>query len=257
MKKILSLIFIFLFIFLIGCSKDETEPQLFNYNLSLRVPKGAVISNEYKSFDNTSPYYDEYNIKSKSEEDVITIKVEGEYFEPFEVSVNPDIQSLDCRSMAELKSGEEKKIINSAATYIMGLYYGAQNGEKDIPLDSYIYSLIPLENLEKLEEYYNTIASSFSSFDPNGNLISYGIYDLMFNDFFGNVIKNEEGIYTANITLSYSYIYKQPDTEDKEVFNDITIGVDLTNENGKWVVIDIENSLILWIRSYKTQNWVL
>ena len=58
-----------LFIFLIGCSKDETEPQLFNYNLSLRVPKGAVISNEYKSFDNTSPYYDEYNIKSKSEEE--------------------------------------------------------------------------------------------------------------------------------------------------------------------------------------------
>ena len=245
MKKILSLILIFLFIFLVGCSKDETDEQLFSYNLTLRVPKGATIGDDYESPDNTSPYYDEYNITAKSQDDVIIIKVDGSYFEPFEVSVNPDVQSLDCRSMAELISGEEKKIIDSAATYVIGLYYGAQNGEKEIPLDSYSYSQMPFENIEKFQEYYNSIASSFCSFDPNGTLISYGIYDLMFNDFFGNVVKNDEGIYTANITLSYSYIYKQADAEDKEVFDDITIGIDLTNENGKWVVVNLENPLIV------------
>ena len=243
MKKIFILILTFMLIFLAGCSNDS-QPQLFSYDVALRVPKGAAVSEYATLSKDSSPYYDEYSVKTESESDVITLTVEGSYFKPFEVNLNPDVQSLDCRSMAELSDGEEKKIINSAATYIIGLYYAAQKGEKEKPLDDYIYSQLPLNTANKLETYYNDISSMFCSFDPDGELISYGIYDLMFNNYFGNVVRNEVGAYTANITLSYSYIFKEENSKDKDVFDDITLGVDMAYEDGRWVVINLDNPLI-------------
>ncbi|MBQ7896812.1 MAG: hypothetical protein IJ323_00160 [Clostridia bacterium] len=246
MRKLLSLFFILLFSFLlVGCADSKEEITLYDYDFTLRVPKSAVIGDDYKAPDTSSPYYDEYHVTAKSEDDVIIVNVEGDYFEPFEVSINPDVKDVNVTSTAILKDGEEKKIIQSASTYVIGLYYAAQNGEKDIPLSSYVFSTLPDETHEKLVGYYNDIRASFSKISPDGSIISYGIYDLMFTDYFGNVTKNSDGTYTANITLSYSYIYKQQDSEDKEVFDDITLGVDMTYENGKWVVADIENPLIV------------
>lgn len=244
MRKFLSFIFVLLFAFLlIGCSKSE-DTNLYSYDFTLRVPKGATIGDDFNSPETSSPYYDEYHVTAQSEDDVIIVNVEGDYFDPFEVSINPDVKDVNVASTAVLRDGEEKKIIQSASTYVIGLYYAAQNGEKDIPLDSYLYSMLSRETEEKLEEYYNIIRTSFSSFDPEGKLIDYGIYDLMFTDYFGNVTKNSDGAYTANITLSYSYIYKHEEAGDKEVFDDITIGVDMTYENGRWVVVDMENPII-------------
>ena len=244
MKKILLSLLILMCFVLAGCSDSKVETNLFNYDVTLRVPKGASVGNDLKVLEGSSPYYDEYNIKATSEDNVIIVNVDGDYFDLFEVSINPDIQSLDCRSMATLKLGEEKKIIDSAATYVMGLYYAAQNGEKDIPLGNYVSSIMSDESKEKIEGYYNDICSLFATFDPNGSIISYGIYDLMFTDFLGNVTKNEEGGYRVNITLSYSYINKASDVEDENIFNDFTLSVDMSFENGKWVVADIENPLI-------------
>ena len=247
MKKLLYLtIVVFAVLALSGCSDTVTDiGESFEYDLLLRLPKGAFIGDDYTATDVTSPYYDEYHITAKSEDDIIIIKAEGDYFEPFEISLNPDIKSLDCTSSAVLHDGEEKKIVDAAATYVIGLYYAAQNSEKDIPLDSYLFSGISNETKEKLEEYYGLIRSSFASLNEDGSVDSHGIYDLMFSDFFGNVTKNDNGTYTANVTLSYSYIFKHPDNEDKNVFTDITIKIDLTRENGKWVVIDLDNPLII------------
>ncbi len=248
MKKLMYLIVsvIFAVIALSGCSDTVTDiEESFEYDLVLRMPKGAVIGDDFTASDVTSPYYDEYHITATSEDDVMILNAEGDYFESFEITLNPDIKSLDCTSSAVLKNGEEKKIVDAAATYIIGLYYAAQNSEKDIPLDSYLFSGISNETKEKLEEYYGLIKSSFASLDEDGSVDSHGMYDLMFSDFFGNVTKNNNGTFTANVTLSYSYIFKHPDNEDKNVFTDITIKIDLTRENGKWVVIDLDNPLII------------
>ncbi len=247
MKKLVFLtITVILALLVTGCSDTVTNTEeFFQYDLVLRLPKGAVIGEDYTPSDVTSPYYDEYHVAAKSEDDVIVLKAEGSYFEPFEISLNPDIKSLDCTTSAVLKEGEERKIINSAATYVIGLYYAAQNSEKDIPLESYLFSGISDEAKKKLEEYYGLIKSSFASLDEDGSVDSHGMYDLMFSDFFGNVTKNDNGTFTANVTLSYSYIFKHPDNEDNDVFSDIVIKVDMTRENEKWVVIDLENPLII------------
>lgn len=243
MRKILSLILVTLvFILLIGCS-DHSSSKLYSYDFTLRVPKGAMIGEDYNAPDTSSPYYDSYHVTAQSEDDVIIINVEGSYFEPFEVSVNPDVKEVNVASSAHLNDGEENHIIQSASTYVIGLYYAAQSGEKDIPLDSYVFSSLSDEIREKIQGYYDNISSSFATFDPNGSIISYGIYDMMFNDYFGTVTKNGDGSYRANITLSYSYIMKSPDAEDSEIFSDVTLGVDLNFDKGKWVVIDIEKPL--------------
>lgn len=247
MKKTLYLVIVLLCIFtLLGCTDNashDTEDYL--YDLTLRLPKGASIGDDFTPSDVTSPYYDEYHVTAKSEDNVIIIKAEGDYFEPFEISLNPDIKSLDCTSSAILREGEEKKIVDAAATYVIGLYYAAQNSEKDIPLDNYLFSEISDDTKEKLKEYYGLIKSSFASLNENGSVDSHGMYDLMFSDFLGNVTKNDNGTFTANVTLSYSYIFKHPDNEDRNVFSDITVKIDLTRENGKWVVIDLDNPLII------------
>lgn len=248
MKRILAITALFIVLILtISCTntKSDKNSETYEYDTVLRVPKGAEIGEDYIPYDISSPYYDEYHIKATSQGQVIVLKAESSWFEPFEITLNPDIKNLDCTSSAILKDGEDKKLINSAATYVIGLYYAAQNNEKDIPLNNYLFSAISDETKEKLEEYYNIIISSFASFDKNGNIISHGMYDLMFSDFFGNVTKNDNGTFTANVTFSYSYIFKHPNNEDKNVFTDITIKIDLTRENEKWVVVDLDNPLII------------
>jgi hypothetical protein len=95
-----------------------------------------------------------------------------------------------------------------------------------------------------IETIFEEIKDNFASFDGEGNVVTEGIWDLNFSEFFGNVTKSDDDIYTANITLSYSYIPKTSEGDGEEVFNDFTASVGMTYDNKKWSVVSIENAII-------------
>ncbi len=231
-------------------TEDKNKIDSFPYiadNVTLRVPKGSKITVDGVSFTTPSSTensgYDEYKIGRAFIYSVLPVLITGDTIEDKEINVVIKNYPLNL-SDADLKDGVEREIINSAATFVMGLYYGAESGENSLPLESYLFSSLTAEEKRAISETYDKIKGELAVFDGLGELRDEGIYDLHFSDFFGNVTKKESGLYTANVTLSYSYIPKTFDGDGEEIFSDLTVSVGMTYDGGKWSVVNLENAII-------------
>ena len=187
--------------------------------------------------------YDEYEIGPAFLFSSLSISLVGEVTEDAEFEVIVENVPINLTA-SDLKEGVDRSIINTAATFIMGLYYSAQREEAELPLQNYLFSSLSTADRFAIDKLYEEIKGKFAYLDGMGNLRTEGIWDLNFSSFFGNVTKNENGSYTANVTLSYSYIPKAFDGDGEEVFSDLTVSVGMTYDGGKWAVVSPENALI-------------
>lgn len=235
---------------IIMLTEDKRKIDSFPFiddDVTIHVPKGSRITVDGIEFSTPSSTensgYDEYKIGRAFLYSVLPVLITGDTIEDKEINVVIENYPLNLTD-ADLKEGVEREIINSAATFVMGLYYGAERGESSLPLESYLFSGITVEERNSINQLYTKIKKGFAVFDGMGELREYGIYDLHFSDFFGNVTKKESGLYTANVTLSYSYLPLTPDGNGEEVFSDMTVSVGMTYDGGKWSVVNLENAII-------------
>lgn len=231
-------------------TEDKNNVDFFPYiddDVTIRVPKGAKITVDEVEFNLPSSVenigYDEYNIGPAFLYSLLSVSITGEVTEDAKALVtveNTPINLTDCN----LKDGVDKSIINTAATFVMALYYSAQREEATLPLENYLFSSLPTTDKFAIETLFEEIKNKFAFYDGVGNLKTEGIWDLNFSSFFGNVTKNENGTYTANVTLSYSYVTKTFNGTSEVVFDDVTVAVGTVFDKGQWSIVSLENAII-------------
>lgn len=222
---------------------NDTTNDIFGASL---VGRNTPI-NYFQIFDER---YDNYCFANVFDRDY-KINITTDYTYPFEAFASPSEDPYIFREL-QLTDETELEIKNVGESFIPKYYYAMQNGDDFESISTLITS-----DEEQVEYFRNDYADLINLF-TRGELTD-GIIDICFLNSTTTVsypseYASNQKEFKAITTLDYSYNAISYDgitdeyTYHYDCFDSTTFTISCVNENGKWVVYSIEDTLINFIR---------
>jgi len=223
-------------------TNDDSTENIFGISSAGR----NLPVNYFRTYDDRFDNYCFTNVFDRE----YKICVTTDYTVPFEIQAAPSEFPYLLRDL-QLSEESEREIKELGESFMVKYYYAIQNGDD-------FETILPLitSNEEQIEYFRNDYEDLYHIF-TRGETVE-GIIDICFLDAISTV--NYPGEYSlnqkeyeVNATLDYSYNAISYDgvTDEYEYHNDcfdsMMFSVSCVNENGKWVVYNVDDTLINYI----------